>query len=49
MYRSVTKGAHFEILHWSNAFAQRHKLFKPESTFQQTLIDFLLRKYDIIS
>ena len=42
--------ANFEILHCSGAFARRHKHFKPECYFKQTLVDYFLpRKYDAIS
>ena len=40
----------FEILHWSDECARRHKPFKSENTFEQTRVDFFYReKYDVIS
>ena len=41
--------ANFEILHCSEAFSRRKTLFKQENFFKQTHVDFLPRKYDVIS
>ena len=41
--------ANLEIWDFSAYFTRRQKLFKQESTFKQTRVYFLMRKYDVIS
>ena len=41
-------GGNSKILHCSDVFARREKLYKPEKNFKQTQL-FLPRKYDVIS
>ena len=37
-------GGNSEILHGSDVFARRHKLYKPESIFKQTRVNFFTAK-----
>ena len=41
--------ANLEIWDFTADFTRRQKPFKQESTFKQTRVYFLLRKYDVIS
>ena len=44
IYRTVTVYGNSEILHGSDVFARRRKLFKPESIFKQTRVNFFTPK-----
>ena len=42
-------GGNSEILQYSDVFARNKKLYNPENIFNQPRVNFLPRKYDVIS